>query len=48
MIVPWSFVTLAAVVTAHGQKPITGPHQSLWYNTIPGDGGTQVSTGGNA
>lgn len=41
---------LAALVLAHGdhdQKPIAGPHKSLWYNTrtpIPGDGGTQVRT----
>ena len=37
---------LAAAVAAHGnhqQQPIEGPHQSLWYNTLPGDGGTQVS-----
>ena len=31
---------------AHGhhddQTPIEGPHQGLWYNTLPGDGGTQV------
>jgi agmatinase len=37
---------LAAGVIAHGdhtdQKPIAGPHKSLWYNTLPGDGGTQV------
>lgn len=35
----------AALVYAHGdpsQKPIAGPHKSLWYNTLPGDGGTQV------
>ena len=25
------------------QKPVAGPHKSLWYNTLPGDGGTQVS-----
>ena len=24
------------------QTPIEGPHQGLWYNTLPGDGGTQV------
>jgi agmatinase len=33
-------------VLAHGdhagQSPIAGPHKSLWYNTLPGDGGTQV------
>ncbi len=26
----------------HDQTPIAGPHKSLWYNTLPGDGGTQV------
>ena len=26
----------------HDQTPIEGPHRSLWYNTLPGDGGTQV------
>lgn len=40
-------LSLAAVVQAHGdqnhhQEPISGPHKSLWYNTLPGDGGTQV------
>lgn len=33
---------------AHGhhdaQTPIEGPHQGLWYNQLPGDGGTQVSS----
>lgn len=37
---------LAAGVLGHGdrndEKPIAGPHKSLWYNTLPGDGGTQV------
>lgn len=37
---------LAAYATGHGdhdsQKSISGPHQSLWYNRLPGDGGTQV------
>jgi len=38
---------LAATVTAHGdhdkdQEPLAGPHKSLWYNTLPGDGGKQV------
>lgn len=36
----------AAGALAHGghdgQKPIAGPHKSLWYNTLPGDGGTQA------
>jgi len=40
---------LAAGVVAHGdhtgQKPVAGPHKSLWYNTLPGDGGTQVCQG---
>lgn len=39
----------AAAVAAHSshgpQSPISGPHQSLWYSTIPGDGGTQVRHG---
>ncbi|OQO13023.1 putative agmatinase 1 [Cryoendolithus antarcticus] len=40
--------TLVAAVTAHGdhadQEPIEGPHKSLWYNTLPGDGGTQADS----
>lgn len=38
-------LALSALASAHGnlQTPIAGPHQSLWYNTLPGDGGTQVS-----
>lgn len=38
-------VASAAVAAAHGdhtQEPIAGPHKSLWYNSLPGDGGTQV------
>ena len=27
----------------HDQAPISGPLQKLWYNSLPGDGGTQVS-----
>ena len=47
MLFKWCCVAAAVVVvTAHGdhehQEPISGPHKSLWYNTIPGDGGTQV------
>ncbi|OAL29911.1 hypothetical protein AYO22_01817 [Fonsecaea multimorphosa] len=45
-----SFVLLACASCAlahgdhdHDQAPIEGPHKSLWYNTLPGDGGTQVS-----
>ncbi len=43
-----SVAVCVATTFAHGshdQKPIAGPHKSLWYNTrnaIPGDGGTQV------
>ena len=37
---------LAASALAHSddehQLPIAGPHKALWYNTLPGDGGTQV------
>ena len=37
---------LATSALAHGdhehQIPIAGPHKALWYNTLPGDGGTQV------
>ena len=42
------FTALALVSSAlsHGdhehQTPISGPHKSLWYNSLPGDGGTQV------
>lgn len=28
----------------HDQEPVEGPHNGLWYNTLPGDGGTQVRT----
>lgn len=40
-------LALAAYVVAHDnheQIPVEGPHKSLWYNTLPGDGGTQVRT----
>lgn len=45
---PKSLLALGCAVTvaAHGdhkQEPLSGPLQSLWYNTLPGDGGTQVS-----
>ena len=37
---------LAAAAVAHddseSQEPIAGPYERLWYNTLPGDGGTQV------
>lgn len=36
--------TILTFVNAHGhQAPLkAGPHKSLWYNALPGDGGTQV------
>lgn len=39
---------LAAGVSAHGDHSQEafkeGPHKSLWYNTLPGDGGTQADS----
>ncbi|OCT44490.1 putative agmatinase 1 [Cladophialophora carrionii] len=29
---------------SHDQTPVSGPHRSLWYNTLPGDGGTQADS----
>jgi hypothetical protein len=26
------------------QADLSGPHRSLWYNTLPGDGGTQADS----
>jgi agmatinase len=42
-----ALLSFAAAVAAHGdhdhdQDPLAGPHEGLWYNTLPGDGGTQV------
>ncbi|KAI9877225.1 MAG: hypothetical protein M1830_004483 [Pleopsidium flavum] len=40
-------VAFAAAVLAHAdhdQTPIAGPHKSLWYNTLPGDGGAQADS----
>lgn len=40
-------LALTALVAAHGdhdQEPMEGPHKSLWYNTLPGDGGTQADS----
>ncbi|KAK4507139.1 hypothetical protein PRZ48_000873 [Zasmidium cellare] len=44
-----TLAALAAIVQAHGdhahdQEPLAGPHKSLWYNTLPGDGGTQANS----
>jgi hypothetical protein len=41
-----TIAALAACACAHDgrdQKPLLGPHKGLWYNTLPGDGGTQVN-----
>lgn len=38
-------LALASLSAAHGdhdQIPMAGPHKDFWYNTLPGDGGTQV------
>ena len=35
-------VALAACHDHEEQEVLEGPHQSLWYNNLPGDGGTQV------
>ncbi|RKL21626.1 putative agmatinase 1 [Fusarium oxysporum] len=42
-------LSLASVALTHGdhghdQEPMSGPHQGLWYNTLPGDGGTQADS----
>lgn len=38
--------SLSGAALCHGdheyQTTVSGPHKSLWYNTLPGDGGTQV------
>ncbi|RBR24383.1 uncharacterized protein FIESC28_02873 [Fusarium coffeatum] len=42
-----SLLSIASVALAHGnhdQKQMEGPHQSLWYNRLPGDGGTQADS----
>lgn len=38
-----SYVAIATAHEGHAdQEVISGPHNSLWYNNLPGDGGTQV------
>ncbi|CAN9388635.1 unnamed protein product [Alternaria alternata] len=46
---PAIVASFAATVAAHGdhghdQEPLAGPHEGLWYNTLPGDGGTQADS----
>ncbi|XXH03774.1 hypothetical protein Hte_010180 [Hypoxylon texense] len=38
------YAAFAAAHGTHDQKTLAGPHQSLWYNTLPGDGGTQADS----
>ncbi|KAM5345574.1 hypothetical protein ACJ41O_011435 [Fusarium nematophilum] len=40
----FSWTALATAHAGHEQEPISGPHQSLWYSTLPGDGGTQADS----
>ncbi|EYE91750.1 agmatinase [Aspergillus ruber CBS 135680] len=40
----FAFAALAAAHGDHRQEPFAGPHKGLWYNTIPGDGGTQADS----
>ena len=37
-----ALLVVACAHDSHDQTPIAGPHQGLWYNTLPGDGGKQV------
>lgn len=37
-------VALASAHGNHDQKPLSGPHKSLWYNNLPGDGGKQADS----
>lgn len=43
-----AIVALATTVLAHGdhhaQEPIEGPLEGVWYNALPGDGGTQADS----
>jgi len=45
LVVVTAFAAAACAHADHDQTPIAGPHKSLWYNTLPGDGGTQVGYG---
>merc|ERR1712000_85771 len=44
-----ALLACASCALAHGdhgqdQTPISGPHKSLWYNNLPGDGGKQADS----
>ncbi|KFY77272.1 hypothetical protein V501_01597 [Pseudogymnoascus sp. VKM F-4519 (FW-2642)] len=38
------WIAIATAHSGHDQKVIEGPHQSLWYTRLPGDGGTQADS----
>lgn len=42
-----SFIALVIAHEDHEQVTFQGPHEGLWYNTLPGDGGKQVSAPGS-
>ncbi|KAF2708384.1 Arginase/deacetylase [Pleomassaria siparia CBS 279.74] len=49
MRVSGTVLSIAALVAAHGdhdshQEPMSGPFDGLWYNSLPGDGGTQADS----
>lgn len=39
-----ALLTLASGHEDHDQTPFQGPHKGLWYNQLPGDGGTQADS----
>lgn len=36
------WAAIASAHAGHEQASLSGPHESLWFNNLPGDGGTQV------
>lgn len=42
-----SLLAVAIAHDDHEQITFEGPHEGLWYNTLPGDGGKQVRTCGH-
>ncbi|KAI1113588.1 arginase family-domain-containing protein [Nemania sp. NC0429] len=48
MLVILAVLGIATSVASHDshsdQNVLSGPHRSLWYNTLPGDGGTQADS----
>ena len=43
-----ALVALVATAHEHSQKLFSGPHDGLWFNALPGDGGTQVRDVGSS